>query len=135
MRVAVLSGLIWFVATATVVLLAWLTFPADVSSQVYFGRLLFVAWLVTANKVPSLMMVWVARRSSSARYGGVLGALHILTFAYSIVAAVILLANVVGLPFFGQSTVHLSIQVVLFAVTTVIALCIALAVEAGVERR
>jgi hypothetical protein len=135
MRVAVLSFLIWLVATATVVFLAWLAFPADVPSQMFFGRLLFVAWLVTANKVPSLMMIWVARRSSRSRYAAVLGSLHILTFIYSVMAAFVLIAHVVGLPFFAQSTWHLSIQVVLLAAAALIGLCIALAVEAGVERR
>ena len=38
MRVAVLSFLIWLVATTTAVFLAWLTFPADVTSQVFLGR-------------------------------------------------------------------------------------------------
>jgi hypothetical protein len=135
MRVAVLSFLIWLVATATVVFLAWLTFPADVPSPVYVGRLLFAAWLVTANKVPSLMVVWVARRNSTSRYGAVLGALHILTFVYSVIAALVLVAHIVGIPFFGQSTWHLAVQVVLLAAVLLIGLCIALAVEAGVERR
>jgi hypothetical protein len=135
MRVAFLSFLIWLLATATAVYLAWLTFPADVTSQVFYGRLLFVTWLVTANKVPSLLMIWVARRNSSSRYGAVLGTLHIVTFVYSVIAAIVLIAHVVGLPLFAQPTLHFSVQAVLLAVTTLIVLCIALAVEAGVERR
>ena len=38
-------------------------------------------------------------------------------------------------PIFAQSTWHLSVQAVLLAAVTLIGLCIALAVEAGVEPR